>query len=333
MPRPPIDPSLVPLIDACQLPEKLDVAFLRNIALAQDGQPYYSAAKVLVSVPDITHVEHSAPRSNGDGSITLSIFSPSLKPVVPLPAVYYMHGGGQVSGDRFIALPELFSLLTDVPCVVVSVEYRLGPECRAPEPAEDCHAGLVYLSAHASTIGVDPARILVCGSSGGAAVAAVTCLMARDQGVPSIPIMAQMLLAPMLDDRCESTSDKQFEYGSPCSGVTNQALWDHVLGEGLRGTDSVTPYQSPSRAKDLSNLPPTYIDVAECEVYRDSAVRYATDMWRSGSTCELHVWPGAFHVFDGMDNSEVPLIHDAFVAKQNWLRRVMKTAHNSSTDL
>ncbi|RLL97943.1 hypothetical protein CFD26_105021 [Aspergillus turcosus] len=67
------------------------------------------------------------------------------------------------------------------------------------------------------------------------------CLMARDRESPSIPVKAQMLLSPMLDDRCESVSDSQFEYGSPRCGVSNRTAWEHVLGEergviGLRAT-------------------------------------------------------------------------------------------------
>lgn len=79
----------------------------------------------------------------------------------------------------------------------------------------------------------------------------------------------------------------------------------------------------PGRAEDLGNLPPAYIDVGECEVFRDPAVLFAMKMWRSGSTCELHVWPGAFHLFNGVDNLSVPLIRAAIVAKQGWLRRMM----------
>ncbi|CRK45397.1 hypothetical protein BN1723_019719, partial [Verticillium longisporum] len=127
----------------------------------------------------------------------------------------------------------------------------------------------------------------------------------------------------MLDDRCASVSDQQFEYGSPWSGVSNRMAWTHALGDD-RATDRVTPYQAPSRAVDLANLPPTYIDAAECEVFRDPAVLYAMNMWRCGSTCELHIWPGAFHLFDGMDNPQVPLIHAAIVAKQTWLGRIMR---------
>ncbi|KAG9254548.1 esterase/lipase [Emericellopsis atlantica] len=99
-------------------------------------------------------------------------------------------------------------------------------------------------------------------------------------------------------------------------------VWDHVLGQD-RGTDKVSSYQAPSREQDLSDMPPTYVDVGECEAFRDPAVLFAMNMWRCGSTCELHVWPGAFHMFDGMENPEVPLIQSAILAKKSWLARMM----------
>ncbi|KAK2841628.1 hypothetical protein FQN49_006071 [Arthroderma sp. PD_2] len=319
IPRPVIDPELAPIIDSCILPEEIDLDFMRGTSTGAEGAFVYNADTVTSSAPQLKHTEHSVP--GPDGSVILSVFAPKEPTSAALPALYHMHGGGMVSGDRFTAVPELLHLLKDVECVVVSVEYRLAPEARAPGPAEDCYAGLVWTSANAASLGVDPAKIVVWGVSGGAALAAATCLMARDRKTPAIK--AQMLLTPMLDDRCDSVSDRQFEYGSPWCGVTNRRAWEHVLGD-ERGTDTVTAYQAPSRAEDLSNLPPTYIDAAECEVFRDPAVQFAMKMWRCGSTCELHVWPGACHLFDGMDNPDMPLVHAAVVAKQTWLKRIMQ---------
>ncbi|KAM0324350.1 hypothetical protein ACHAQA_008131 [Verticillium albo-atrum] len=324
-PRPVIDVALAPIIDYFLLPEELDLNLMRGTASGDSGEAFvYSADTILQSAPHLKHTEHTVlgPDSN---EIVLSAFTPKKPTSTTLPTLYHIHGGGMVAGDRFTAVTELLGLLKDIECAVVSVDYRLAPETRAPGPAEDCYAGLVWVSQNATSLGVDPAGIVVLGVSGGAALAASVCLMARDRKTPEIPIKGQMLLAPMLDDRCKSVSDQQFEYGSPWCGVTNKMAWAHVLGDD-RGTDRVTPYQAPSRAEDLSNLPATYIDAAECEVFRDPAVLYATNMWRCGSTCELHVWPGAFHMFDGMDNPEVPLIHAAIVAKQTWLGRIMRAA-------
>jgi acetyl esterase/lipase len=321
-PRPVIDPNLVPIVDSFLFPEELDVDFLRGVAT--DGEAFvYNAETILKDNHNWKHAEFFATGSDNN-EVALSVFTPKNPTSKALPALYHVHGGGMVSGDRFTAMTQLIDLLegSNSECVIISVEYRLCPETRAPGPAEDCYAGLLWTSKHASNIGVNPAEIIVFGVSGGAPLAAATCLMARDQKAPTVPIKGQMLLAPMLDDRCESISDQQFEYGIPWCGTTNRMAWKCALGD-ERGKDTVTQYQAPSRAVDLSDLPPTYIDVAECEVFRDPAVMYAMNMWRCGSTCELHVWPGAFHLFDGIDNPEVPLIRAAIGAKRDWLKRMM----------
>ncbi|KAK8930115.1 Arylesterase [Metarhizium anisopliae] len=325
MPRPPIDPTLAPIIDSYLLPEELDLGFMRGLSSSDgdDQAPSYNAGTITDGRPHLKHTEHRVPGPDGN-TVIVSAFAPKEPTSGALPAVYYMHGGGMVSGDRFAGVDELLHLLAGIECVVLSVEYRLAPETRAPGPAEDCHAGLAWASGHSSQLGIDPAAIVVVGVSGGAALAAATCLMARDRQSPATPVRAQMLLSPMLDDRCRSVSDQQFEYGSPWCGVTNRAAWAHVVGDEARGSAGVSPYQSPARARDLSRLPQTYVDVGECEVFRDPAVRFAADMWRCGSTCELHVWPGAFHLFDGMDNPDVALIRAAIASKQAWLRRIVQ---------
>ncbi|KAL7895412.1 Alpha/Beta hydrolase protein [Trichoderma sp. SZMC 28014] len=322
-PRPAIDPTLAPIIDSFLLPEELDLKLMRNFSVGEEGETVANLSDFTInSAPHLMHKEILVPGPQGDNSLVLSAFMPKEPTSAALPALYHIHGGGMVAGNRFSGVKELLDIMKDIECIFLSVEYRLAPETRAPGPAEDCYGGLVWISANAASIGVDPAQIVILGSSGGGTLAAAVCLMARDRQIPAIPIKGQMLLSPMLDDRCNTTSDQQFEYGSPWCGVSNRMAWTHVMGQD-RGTDKTTQYQSPARATDLSNLPSTYIDVAECEVFRDPAVSYATNMWRCGSTCELHVWPGAFHLFDGMDNPNVPLIHAAITAKQNWLNRML----------
>ena len=253
LPRPAIDPNLAPLVDSVLLPEELDVSFLRSLDL--DGNP----EPIFKDNPHLTHHHHAVPGSGGH-TIDLSILAP--KSVTgALPALYYIHGGGMISGNRFSALSSLIDLVQDVPCVIASVEYRLAPETLAPGGAEDCYEGIVWISQNATSLGIDSAEIVVCGSSGGASLAAAACLMARDRMLPTPSIKVEMLLSPMLDDRCDSISDHQFKYGVPWNGVTNRAAWDHALA-GQRGTDKIAPYQAPSRATDLSNLPQAYIDAA-----------------------------------------------------------------------
>ncbi|TID19577.1 hypothetical protein E2P81_ATG06744 [Venturia nashicola] len=308
IPRPAYDVDLVQLLDATSTPEEFGLGLMRGESKDEHQCPHgeqeelvFNADTVLRDKPYLTHQERSIPGPD-NSTVILSIFTPKNPTKALRPALYYMHGGGLVSGDRFTTLTPIIDLLEG--------------------PSEDCYAGLIWLSDHASEYGIDPAQIVLLGVSGGGIVATAVCLMARDRKSPSIPIKGLMLYAPQLDDRCETLSDRQFEYGNPTSTKWVRACWDLVLPD-IRGTDKVTPYHAPARAKDYSNLPATYVDAGECEALRDQAVEFATNMWRCGSTCELHIWPGASHMFEMTTKPELPLIQSAKATKQNWLKRMM----------
>ena len=84
---------------------------------------------------------------------------------------YWVHGGGMVLFDVSKDDLKAATWAEATGCIVVSVDYRLAPETPAPGPANDCYAGLVWLAANAHELGVDPARILIGGSSAGGGLA------------------------------------------------------------------------------------------------------------------------------------------------------------------
>jgi acetyl esterase/lipase len=162
-------------------------------------------------------------------------------------------------------------------------------------PVEDCYAGLVWTHEHAWELGLDPQRILVAGASAGGGISAGLTLMARDRKGP--PIIGQILMGPMLDDRNETPSSYELIGEGIWDRTSNETGWDCLLGD-RRGRVEVSPYAAPSRATDLTDLPAAYIDVGSAEMFRDEAVDYAVRLWRAGTQAELHVWPGGFHAFE-----------------------------------
>ncbi|MDG3578979.1 alpha/beta hydrolase fold domain-containing protein [Rhizobium sp. YJ-22] len=95
-----------------------------------------------------------------------------------------------------------------------------------------------------------------------------------------------------------------------------------VLGTDCGGAE-VSPYSAPARAADLSGLPPKFIDVGACEVFRDEAIDYAVRILASGGQCELRVWGGAFHGFyDIAPQSD--LARACVAARNGWLERLLK---------
>ncbi|MGW0884741.1 alpha/beta hydrolase [Streptomyces sp. NPDC002671] len=238
----------------------------------------------------------------------------------PLPLLYYMHGGGMITGNAWSVLPRLLrEWALPLELAVISVEYRLAPQTRYPGPVEDCYAGLVGAAGHAGALGIDADRIIVGGKSAGGGLAAALALLTRDRGGPT-PI-GQLLLCPMLDDRNDTFSSRQMAGVDLWDRTSNSTAWQGLLGDRYGAAD-LPPYAAPARATDLSQLPPAYIDVGSAETFRDEGVAYAHAIWRAGGQAELHVWPGAFHGFDTVA-PRAALSEDARNARTRWLRRLL----------
>ena len=95
--------------------------------------------------------------------------------------------------------------------VVVSVDYRLAPEHRAPAAAEDVFAAWCWVIDHADELGIDPARALIAGDSAGGNLAAVTALMCRERGAP-MPA-GQVLIYPVIEPFFDTESYRKYSTG------------------------------------------------------------------------------------------------------------------------
>lgn len=272
----------------------------------------------LIGDRPILHEERTVPGPEGAPDLTVSIFRRADHAAAG-PGIYHTHGGGMVIGDRFTGAEEFLSWVMDLDAVVVSVEYRLAPENPDPAPVDDCYAGLVWTAENAEELGIDPARLVIAGGSAGGGLAAGVALKARDLGGPSLA--GQLLIYPMIDDRNGTISSHQIDGFGVWDRGSNDTGWDALLGD-RRKTDAVSIYAAPARATDLSGLPPTFIDVASAEVFRDEDVAYATKIWEQGGVAELHVWPGGFHGFDAMA-PQAALSLKARAARLDWLGRIL----------
>jgi acetyl esterase/lipase len=142
-----------------------------------------------------------------------------------------------------------------------------------------------------SELGIDPERVGVMGGSAGGGLAAGVALLARDRSGPQL--CYQVLNIPELDDRLETPSMKQFT-DTPLWNRGNAIMsWRNYLGDALGG--DVSYYAAPSRAEDLSGLPPAYVATMEFDPLRDEGIHYALRLLEAGVPVELHQYPGTFH--------------------------------------
>lgn len=252
------------------------------------------------------------------GEIVASVFTP-VTGSGPRPTVLFFHSGGMMFGDRYSGLDRVIEWVERWEITLVSVEYRLAPEHPDPYGREDCYAALEWIVADAERLGVDRSRILLAGASAGGGLAAGVALAARDRGGPRA--CGQVLDYPMLDDRGTTPSTTQFDGIGVWDRVSNETAWAAVLGDAY-GTDDVSIYAAPSRATDLSGLPPAFLDVGSAEIFRDEAIAYASALWRAGGEAELHVWPGGFHAFD-IFAPHAALSRAMIATRDAWVERIL----------
>jgi acetyl esterase/lipase len=140
--------------------------------------------------------------------------------------------------------------------------------------------------------------------------------MARDRRGPAIAL--QLLLYPVLDDRCATPSAVGFTDAPLWSSGNNAKMWPLYLGA---AAGSPAPaYAAPARAEDVSGLPPAYVLACELDPLRDEDLDYAARLTAAGVPVELHQWPGTYHGYDGMP-AEVS--RQALASQDRALRRAL----------
>ena len=241
--------------------------------------------------PDVSVEDHYAPGPDGAPDVMVRLYRPVNAPS-PVPALYYIHGGGMILGSVAMTDPSCAAVASELNVLVASVEYRLAPEHPFPAPMEDCYAGLRWLAQSADEFDVDLSRVAVGGGSAGGGLAAGLALLARDRG--EVAICFQQLVFPMLDDRNDTRSAHAILDGRVWNRASNAAGWNAYLS-GNAGGDDVSPYAAPARAEDLSGLPPAYINVGTADLFVDEDIAYAQALLAANVPCELKVYPGAFH--------------------------------------
>jgi len=237
-----------------------------------------------------------------ESKLLVKIYEPNARNGRKLPAVFWIHGGGYVMGhpDGDDSLCECF--VTDINCVVVSIDYRLAPEHKYPAAIEDCYAGLKWTVNNAEKLKIDISRIAIAGASAGGGLTAALALMVRDRG--EIEVVFQAPLYPMLDDRNVTFSSHEInEENLPkaWNREANEIAWKMYLGDKV--SDEISYYAAPARAKYLTGLPPAYIFIGQLDPFRDETLEYVSRLAKAGVPVEFHLYPGCFHGFDSIFNN------------------------------
>src|SRR5947207_7408892 len=199
--------------------------------------------------------------------------------------VYYLHGGGYISGSAKTNRPITVPLARRLKRRVFALDYRLAPEHRFPAAVDDAVAGYRWLV----STGIDPRFLSVAGDSAGGGLALALVMALRDAGEKLPSCVA--CLSPWADMT-----------GSGESIIANSERDAMFYGEAIGAYASAylgsqspeTPLASPLFG-NFAGLPPLYIEVGESEVLLDDARQVHRKALAASISSELRIVKGVPH--------------------------------------
>lgn len=238
---------------------------------------------VEAETPEVFKVENITIKKD-DRTTPLRIYTPNEKK--DLPIILYIHGGAWVAGSLDTHDNLARYLCREVQALVVSVGYLNSPEGKFPLPLEQCYDALLWVVANAQKFNTNSSRLAVVGDSAGGGMAAALCLVDRDRKGP--PIDMQVLINPVVDNTWGGTLQPQGDEFDAERFIAAQYV--------KNPEDTKNPYVSPILAKDLSNLPPALIILAEKDMFRKDAQKYADRLLASGVHTNVYTQFGVGHL-------------------------------------
>jgi len=294
LPAQPLDPQVAQLLELIARAKRPAIHTM-DPADAKIG--YEKSAPILDLSPAAVHsVEDFAVTARDGHAIPVRLYAPrEASWADPLPLLVYFHGGGFTVGSiqSHDSLCRVFCNGAD--CLVLSVDYRLGPAWKFPTAANDAFDVLHWVFDEAARLGADPARIAVGGDSAGGTLAAACAVEARDTGLK--PVL-QMLIYPGTSARQDTPSHHALADGYLLTADMIQWFFGQYLDQDASRDDwRFAPLDGGGQGADVRNVCPAWIAVAGYDPLHDEGVAYAAKLRGAGVAATLADYPTMIHDF------------------------------------
>ena len=273
--------------------ETLTPAEARRQPTPADAAKKVMAAAGKSTAPDPAVTSKDRSIAGPAGQLPVRIYTPASAKG-PLPVVVYYHGGGWVIANKDVYDGGARALSKMANAVVVSVDYRKGPEHKFPAAHDDAFATYQWALANAASIGGDPKRVALAGESAGGGLAVATAVMARDKQV-QMPV-AIVSVYPIAGTDTTTASYVENANAKPL----NRAMMSWFFDKYLNGPQDRADPRVNLVAADLKGLPPTTIINAQIDPLRTDGEMLAEKLRGAGVSVEQKTYEGVAHEFFGM---------------------------------
>lgn len=199
--------------------------------------------------------------------------------------IYYLHGGGYISGSAKTNRPITAPLTRRLKRRVFALDYRLAPEHRFPAAVEDALAGYRWLV----SLGIDPQRMSVAGDSAGGGLALALVMRLRELG-ETFPACV-VCVSPWTDMTGSGDSVLANSERDPMFVAEDMERYASLY---LGSRSREDPLASPLLG-DFTELPPLLIHVGETECLLDDSRQVHNKMLAAGRSSALRIFKGVPH--------------------------------------
>lgn len=220
------------------------------------------------------------------GTVSVEVIRPQMVST-NTRALMYLHGGGYVAGSPKTHRAFTARLALELNCEVWVPDYRLAPE--HPFPAGLYDAADVWTEFLKVQSGK---TVLLGGESAGGGLSLALCYLLRERAV-RLPDQL-FLLSAWLDIRMAGDSYTRNDSRDVIakSATTETGCARHYAGEEPR----TNPLMSPILG-DPTGLPPTYVMVADTEIFEDDSRAFVIHAREAGVDVTFEVGHGLWHAW------------------------------------
>jgi len=239
--------------------------------------------------------------------------------------VLYIHGGAFAMGSpkSHRTMTSKFSEISK--SAVLAIDYRLIPEHRFTHCVEDCRTAYQWILENGPDGPSKIQQLFIGGDSAGGNLSLSLIAWIRDHRLRAPE--AVVVISPLTDITFSGASiGKNAESDIMLKPLMKALIslpafvksWWVVWTYKLRPSN---PTASPLLG-DLSDLPPTLVQVSEAEMLLDDARRYVYKACASGSPAKLQTWAEMVHVWQIFD-PQLPQAREAWVEIKKFLEEHM----------
>ncbi|MEW6709644.1 MAG: alpha/beta hydrolase [Candidatus Riflebacteria bacterium] len=198
------------------------------------------------------------------------------------PVIVYIHGGAWKMGNKKM-VNDKPGFFTSRNWIFVSANYRLLPEGRHPNNAQDVASALAWVHDNIEKFGGNPDRIILCGFSAGAHLAALVgldgnylCNSGKSLSVIKTVVLLDNPVSDVLEELKGQSHDRMIEaFGDSREIQINASPARHAATSGKKPIFIIAhsggmPSHSPMSDKDFklqADLLATALEKAEAKAY------------------------------------------------------------------